>query len=239
MALYCQWMLQIAVELGRDDASYADIALKFVTHFAWIAVALNPPGADTPLWDEEDGFFYDVMRMPDGTTIPLRVRSLVGLLPMCAATVFEPEVARRPAGAGRAALKFAEHFGDSVPALAHLPGAERATGRRLLALVDEAQLRRILEVMLDEEEFLGPHGIRAISRYHLDHPYEFDWDGHHYEVRYLPAESDTRHVRRQLELARAGLGPDEPRDPARAVPAAPLLRRRLQGRVPDRLRAAS
>ena len=234
MALYCQWMLQIAIELGREEDSYADIALKFVTHFAWIAVALNPPGADTPLWDEQDGFFYDVMRMPDGTTIPLRVRSLVGLLPMCAATVFEPDVVDQQSGLLERALQFAAHFGDSVPALAHLPGPN-PEGHRLLALVDERQLRQILTVMLDEEEFLGPHGIRAISRFHLDHPYEFDWDGQHYEVRYLPAESDSGHVRRQLELARAGLVPDEPRDPARALPAAPLLRRPLQDRVPDRL----
>jgi hypothetical protein len=190
MALYCQWMLQIAVELGRGDQSYADIALKFVTHFGWIAVALNPPGMDTPLWDEEDGFFYDVMRMPDGTTIPLRVRSLVGLLPMCAATVFEPEVLGGQPGLVERALQFAEHFGDSVPALAHLPGANPA-GRRMLALVNETQLRQILTVMLDEDEFLSPHGIRAISRVHLDHPYEFDWDGNHYEVKYLPAESDS------------------------------------------------
>jgi hypothetical protein len=190
MALYCQWMLQIAVELGRDDQSYADIALKFVTHFAWIAVALNPPGADTPLWDEQDGFFYDSMRMPDGTTIPLRVRSLVGLLPMCAATVFEPEVLDGQPGLVERALQFAEHFGDSVPALAHLPGPN-PTGRRLLALVDETQLRRILTVMLDEDEFLSPHGIRAISRVHLEHPYTFDWGGERYEVAYLPAESDS------------------------------------------------
>ena len=190
MALYCQWMLQIAVELGREDQSYADIALKFVTHFAWIAVALNPPGAETPLWDEQDGFFYDIMRMPDGTTIPLRVRSLVGLLPMCAATVFEPEVLDGQPGLVERALLFAEHFGDSVPALAHLPGPN-PTGRRLLALVNETQLRQILTVMLDEDEFLSPHGIRAISRVHLDHPYEFEWDGNHYEVSYLPAESDS------------------------------------------------
>jgi hypothetical protein len=190
MALYCQWMLQIAIELGREEDTYADIALKFVTHFAWIAVALNPPGADTPLWDEQDGFFYDVMRMPDGTTIPLRVRSLVGLLPMCAATVFEPDVIDQQAGLLERALQFAAHFGDSVPALAHMPGPN-PEGHRLLALVDERQLRQILTVMLDEEEFLGPHGIRAISRFHLDHPYEFDWDGQHYEVRYLPAESDS------------------------------------------------
>ena len=133
MALYCQWMLQIAIELGREDPTYNDIALKFIRHFAWIAIALNPPGADTPLWDEEDGFFYDVMRMPDGTAIPLKVRSLVGLLPLCAATVFEadasPELVER-------ALAFAEQFGDVVPGLAHVPGANR-TGRRMLALVTD------------------------------------------------------------------------------------------------------
>ena len=187
MALYCQWMLQIAIELGREDPTYNDIALKFIRHFAWIAIALNPPGADTPLWDEQDGFFYDVMRMPDGTAIPLKVRSLVGLLPLCAATVFEadasPELVER-------ALAFAEQFGDAVPGLAHVPGANR-TGRRMLALVTTSQLRQILTVMLDEDEFLGPHGIRAISRKHLDEPYEFDWGGQHYEVRYLPAESDS------------------------------------------------
>jgi hypothetical protein len=178
MALYCQWMLQIAIELGRDD-----IALKFIRHFAWIAIALNPPGADTPLWDEEDGFFYDVLRMPDGTAIPLKVRSLVGLLPMCAATVFEADASPELVAS---ALEFAQHFADAVPGLAHLPG-QNAEGRRMLALVDAAQLRSILSVMLDEDEFLGPHGIRAISRRHLDEPYRFEQS----EVRYLPAESDS------------------------------------------------
>jgi hypothetical protein len=190
MALYCQWMLQIAVELARGDAAYADIALKFVSHFQWIAIALNPPGLDTPLWDEQDGFFYDVMRMPDGTTIPLKVRSLVGLLPLCAATVFDPDVGDRHPAVLERAQAFAQHFADVVPALAHVPGPS-PEGRRMLSLVGEDQLRQILSVMLDESEFLGPHGIRAISRRHLDQPYRFDWGGQHYEVKYLPAESDT------------------------------------------------
>jgi hypothetical protein len=190
MALFCQWMLQIAVELAREDPSYADITLKFVSHFGWISIALNPPGADTPLWDEQDGFFYDVMRMPDGTTIPLKVRSLVGLLPMCAATVLDPEMIEGHPELLERAMAFIAHFSDAVPSLAHLPGPN-PQGRRLLSLVDEAQLRQILAVMLDEDEFLGPHGIRAISRRHLEHPYTFDWDGQHYEVRYLPAESDS------------------------------------------------
>jgi hypothetical protein len=190
MALYCQWMLQIAVELARADPAYADIALKFVSHFQWIAIALNPPGLDTPLWDEQDGFFYDVMRMPDGATIPLKVRSLVGLLPLCAATVFDPDVEDRHPEVMERALAFARHFADAVPALAHVPGPS-PEGRRMLSLVGETQLRQILSVMLDEAEFLGPHGIRAISRRHLDQPYTFDWGDQRYEVQYLPAESDT------------------------------------------------
>ena len=95
MALYCQWMLQIAAELSRHEPAYADLALKFVAHFVWIAAAMNPPGTDTELWDEEEGFYYDLMRMPDGSAIPLKVRSLVGLLPLCAATVFDADVIDR------------------------------------------------------------------------------------------------------------------------------------------------
>src|SRR5262249_24962895 len=154
------------VELSREDKSYGDIALKFVSHFGWISIALNPPGADTPLWDEQDAFFYDVMRMPDGTTIPLKVRSLVGLLPLCAATVFDPETIDPQPAIVELAQGFIEHFGSDVPWLAHLPGPN-PEGRRLIALVDESQLRHILAVMLDEDEFLGPYGIRAISRRHL------------------------------------------------------------------------
>ena len=119
------------------------MALKFVSHFEWIAIALNPPGADTPLWDEQDGFFYDVMRMPDGTTFPLKVRSLVGLLPLCAATVFDADMIDRHPVLMERARAFIEHFSGAVPSLAHLPGPG-VEGRRLLALVDETQLRQIL-----------------------------------------------------------------------------------------------
>jgi Mannosylglycerate hydrolase MGH1-like glycoside hydrolase domain len=190
MALYCQWMLQIAVELSRHDPAYFDMALKFIAHFMWISVAMNPPGGHGELWDDEDGFFYDVMRMPDGERIQLKVRSLVGLLPICAATVFDPEVLERFPGVADEIRRFVARFADTVPQLAHLPGPS-PEGRRLAALVDETRLRRILSVMLDEEEFLGPHGIRAISRRHLEQPCRFDWAGQTYEVHYLPAESDT------------------------------------------------
>jgi hypothetical protein len=188
MALYCQWMLQIAVELARHDPAYGDMALKFVAHFVWIAVAMNPPGGGG-LWDEEDGFYYDVMRMPDGQTIQLKVRSLVGLLPPCATTVIDPEMVGRFPLMDALAV-FVERFSNALPQLANLPGPN-PEGRRIASLVDETRLRRILQVMLDEEEFLGPHGIRAISRRHLEQPVIFDWGGQEYNVHYLPAESDT------------------------------------------------
>ena len=190
MALYSQWMLQIAVELAKHDAAYIDMAIKFVAHFLWIAVAMNPPEGDAELWDEEDGFYYDVMRMPDGQAIQLKVRSLVGLLPLCAATVFDGDLLERYPWVVEGTNAFIERFSDTLSTLAHAadPNAE---GKRILALVNEERLRRILAVMLDENEFLGPHGIRAISRQHLEQPYRFDWGGQDYDVHYLPAESDT------------------------------------------------
>jgi hypothetical protein len=190
MALYCQWMLQIALELSRYEPAYFDMALKFAAHFMWISVAMNPPEGDATLWDEQDGFYYDVMRMPDGTTIELKVRSLVGLLPMCAATVFDADILERYPQVVDLLAQFVDRFSDSLPELAHLPGLS-PEGRRMTSLVDEARLRRILAFMLDEEEFLGPHGIRAISRRHLAEPVVFDWAGQEYNVHYLPAESDT------------------------------------------------
>ena len=125
MALYCQWMLQIAVELAKHDPAYIDMAIKFIAHFVWIAVAMNPPEGDAELWDEEDGFYYDVMRMPDGSTIQLKVRSLVGLLPMCAATVFDGEMVDALPVGGGADRAFIERFSEHlVAALAHAPGPQ-------------------------------------------------------------------------------------------------------------------
>jgi hypothetical protein len=190
MALYAQWMLQIAVELAKRDAVYVDMALKFLSHFLWIALAMNPPGGETPLWNEEDGFYYDVMRMPDGQNIQLKVRSLVGLLPICAATVFDGEFVEQYPGVAEQVRQFVTRYSDELPELAQ-SFSVNPEGHRLLSLVDENRLRRILSVMLDEEEFLGPHGIRAISRRHLEQPVVFDWGGQEYNVHYLPAESDT------------------------------------------------
>lgn len=190
MALYCQWMLQIALELAKDDPTYVDMARKFIVHFALIQVAVNPPSGERSLWDEEEGFYYDVLRQPDNSAIPLRVRSLVGLLPMCAATVFDPETAERHPDLLERIREVAEHLSEDDPDLFALPGPS-ADGHRLLSLVDEERLRRVLASMLDEDEFLGPYGIRSLSRRHLDKPVHFDWDWQHYEVRYVPAESDT------------------------------------------------
>ena len=189
MALYCQWMLQMAIELAREDEVYVDMALKFVAHFAWIALAINPPDGAS-LWDEQDGFYYDVLRWPDGSTQKLKVRSVVGLLPLCAATVFGGDLAEQHPEFLERLLVGLERFSDALPPRAIVPEPS-PEGRRIASLVNEERMRRILEVMLDEDEFFGPHGIRAISRAHLAHPVEFEWEGQHDEVRYLPAESDT------------------------------------------------
>src|SRR5205809_2416759 len=129
-------MLRIAAELSKHAPAYVDMALKFLAHFGWISIAMNPPGADTGLWDEEDGFYYDVMRMPDGTRIPLKVRSLVGLLPLCAATVFDPDVLERNPEFMERVGEFADHFADAVPTFANRPGRS-PEGRALVSLVDE------------------------------------------------------------------------------------------------------
>jgi len=189
MALYCQAMLQMALELTMRDREYGSMAVKFAMHFVWISAAMSPPDGDT-LWDEEDGFYYDVMRLPDGSTQQLRVRSLVGLLPLCAATVIEPEVMERVPDLLGQWEAFVEEFKDAIPALAQRPGLS-AGGKRLASLVGEQRLGRILAIMLDESEFLGPHGIRAISRYHAEHQYIFDIAGQEFRVDYEPAESHT------------------------------------------------
>jgi hypothetical protein len=190
MALYCENMLEIAAELALTDPDYADMALKFVEHFLWIASAMTHLGQDTAMWDEADGFFYDVLRMPDGRAERLKVRSMVGLLPLCAATTFDgvvlamyPEVAER-------ARRFLEARPELRAAI-HDPVETGVAGRRLASILNETRLRRVLATMLDEEEFLSPFGIRSLSRYHLAHPYVFRTGGQEFRVSYLPAESDT------------------------------------------------
>jgi Mannosylglycerate hydrolase MGH1-like glycoside hydrolase domain len=193
MALYSQVMMQMALELARENPVYQEQALALLENWAWIAAATNHVGPnEVGLWDEEDGFFYDVLRRPDGSSIPLKVRSIVGLMPLVAATVLPGTMRTEFAGLVSAAVEFMTSHPAVVAALPEHGRQAEATAEPLIfALFDEERLRRILVRMLDEQEFLGPHGIRAISRYHAEHPYVLNIDGQDYGVGYLPAESDS------------------------------------------------
>ena len=190
MALYCQNMLEIAVELADDRPAYVEICMKFVQHFLWIASALLHAGEDTGMWDENDGFFYDVLQLPDGTSQRLKVRSMVGLLPLCAVTVFDGKFLEKHAETRERLRKFLEARPE-LRAFIHDPSRPGQAGRRLAAVLNETKLRRVLATMLDEKEFLSPYGIRSLSRYHAEHPYVFRVGHDEYRVSYLPAESDT------------------------------------------------
>jgi len=191
MALFCQNMLEIAVELSMSDPEYADMAVKFFEHFLWIASAMgHMGGGNTGMWDEEDGFFYDVLRLPDGQAQRLKVRSMVGLLPLCAATTMEGELVEKyPELKGRL-VRFLETRPEISSAI-HDPLKRGVAGRHLCSILDETKLRRVLAKMLDENEFLSEFGIRSLSRFHADHPYVFHAGGQDYRVSYLPAESDS------------------------------------------------
>jgi len=191
MALFCQNMFEIAVELATHDRGYDDVAAKFGDHLLWIAHAMNQTGPEG-MWDEEDGFYYDVLRLPDGRAARLKVRSMVGLLPLCATTVFEPW---QRECIPRALAQLGERL-RRMPQLRECihptgPGHLGVAGRGIAALVNPNRLRRILWRMLDENEFLSPHGIRSLSRYHAEHPYILNVQGQEYRVGYLPAESDS------------------------------------------------
>ncbi len=191
MALFSQNMLELALGLLEHDPTYEEFVLKFVERFFWIAAAVDPVGEHPDeMWDEEDGFFYDVLRLPDGSGMRIKVRSLVGLLPLCATSVIEADVIERhPDIAGRV-RDFVERNSDLLTNIAD-PLQPGVHGRLLLSLVNEDKLRRILARMLDEDRFLGPHGIRSVSRWHHEHPYSFDIEGVEHRVEYEPAESRT------------------------------------------------
>ncbi|MGH2651006.1 MAG: MGH1-like glycoside hydrolase domain-containing protein, partial [Actinomycetota bacterium] len=191
MGMYCLNMLAIALELARENPAYEGVASKFFEHFVHIAHAMdNRGGEGIELWDEQDGFFYDVLHLPDGRHHYMRVRSLVGLIPLLAVEALEPEVVdtlpgfkRRMEWFIRNRPEFREHL-ETVAA----PGGGV---RRLLSVVTREQLPRVLRLMLDEREFLSPHGIRAVSQFHRDHPYVLSVNGHEHRVDYEPAESST------------------------------------------------
>ena len=189
MGMYCLNMLRIAFELTPHDPAYEDIASKFFEHFLYIASAMNRLG-DRGLWDETDGFYYDCLRLPDDRKIPLRVRSLVGLIPLFAVTTLEPEELDRMPGFRRRMNWFIKHRPDLCGNIASITrhGVEE---RLLLSMVQSTRVRRVLQTMLDENEFLSPHGIRGTSRYHKAHPFVLKADGHEYRVDYEEAESTT------------------------------------------------
>jgi len=183
-------MLSISLELALHDPVYEDLAAKFYEHFIWIAGAMDRVGIhQDELWDEQDGFYYDLLRLPNGDARRLKVRSMVGLLAVCASTVFPAEVASRLPRFSQRVRDFARRHPELLANIA--PGRPGQDGRRLLALLTEDKLRRVLGYMLDENEFLSPFGIRSLSRYHRDHPYIFSTDGVVHRVDYEPAESTS------------------------------------------------
>ncbi len=190
MTLFCQNMLEIALELAEEDPSYTEMALKFMEHTIWIASSMTLGTGGVKMWDEEDGFFYDVLRLPDGTSEQLKVRSVVGLLPLCAATVFSGSIIERFPEIMVRFRNFLSSRCDLVESIQDV-FEDGVDGRRLSAVLNRDKLRRVLSKVLDESEFLSPHGIRSLSRYHKDHPYVFSAGGQEYRVEYLPAESDS------------------------------------------------
>ncbi len=191
MAFYCTTMLSMAMELASEDPSYEDVASKFFEHFIAIADAINTLGG-SGLWDEEDGIYYDHLHV-DGRSIPLRVRSLVGLLPLIAVEILEDEVVDRLPGFRKRMRWFLENRKDLARTVAWMepPGTEGGRGHHLLALPSAERLVRVLRYLLDESEFLSPYGIRSVSRFHRDRPYVFRIGDKEHRVDYVPGESDT------------------------------------------------
>jgi Glycosyl hydrolase family 63 C-terminal domain len=191
MGMYCLNMLAIALELAKDDPAYEDVASKFFEHFVNIAHAMNDMGTEgISLWDDEDGFYYDVLHLPNGEDHFLKIRSMVGLIPLFAVETLEPEIVDRLPGFKRRMQWFIDNHTD-VPE--HIEMTQRSARgvRRLLSLANRKQIKRILSRMLDETEFLSPYGVRSLSRYHLDHPYEVQVNDHISRVDYEPAESTS------------------------------------------------
>jgi hypothetical protein len=191
MAMYTLNLLAIATELAVYDPAYQDVASKFWEHFIYIAYAMSHRGQDgIALWDDRDGFFYDVLKLPDGQQFPVRIRSLVGLIPLFAVETLEPELLQQLPAFKRRMDWFIKNRPDLTENVASMESSGMAQ-RRLLSVVDANQLRRILQIMLDESEFLSAHGVRALSQYHRDHPYTLNIDGMDHRVAYEPGESSS------------------------------------------------
>ncbi len=191
MVFFSQQMLRIAVELALHEPLYEEFVSKFFQHTMWIAGAMDHLGEhQDEMWDEEDGFFYDVLRLPDGQSRRLKVRSLVGLLPLTAVAIFDEDILERLPNFRAFAQAFLARHPD-LAANIHMPAEPGVNGRRLLSIVNEEKLRRILSKMLDENEFFSPHGIRSLSCYHREHPFIFHHGGQEFRVDYLPGDSNS------------------------------------------------
>ncbi|WP_338038099.1 MGH1-like glycoside hydrolase domain-containing protein [Neosynechococcus sphagnicola] len=184
-------MLRIAVELAVHAPIYEEFVSKFFEHTMWMSAAMDRLGDhQDEMWDETDGFFYDVLRLPNGTAMRLKVRSMVGLLPLAAVSIFEAEdLAKLPNFRKRAVAFWNRH--PELTTNMHLPNIPSASGQYMLSVFNEQKLRRVLARMLDETEFLSPYGIRSLSRYHRDHPFVFHHGGQEFRVDYLPGDSNS------------------------------------------------
>ena len=189
MAFYCNTMLSMALELARENQATEDMASKFFEHFVAIAEAINTHGG-TGLWDEIDGFYYDQLHL-DGQMIPLRIRSLVGLLPLIAVEVLEEDVIDELPGFRKRMQWFLENRKGLAQHISYMETAAGDHGHRLLAIPSRDRLKRVLKYVLDENEFLSPYGIRAVSKVHEKHPYVFYVNGEEHRVDYVPAESNS------------------------------------------------
>ena len=191
MGMYCLNLLAIALELAHEDPAYEDVASKFWEHFLYIAAAINNLGSDgVGMWNEEDGFFYDMLHLPDDRHVPVRLRSMVGLIPLFAVGTLEPRIVNQLPGFKRRM----EWFIQNRPDLTKNVACMKTTGegdRRLLSIVNADQLRRVLQCMLDESEFLSPYGIRSLSRHYKEHPYVLPVGATEYRVGYEPGDSST------------------------------------------------
>ena len=231
MAMYCLDLLEMAITLARHDATYEDIATKFLEHFAYIATAMYGRG----MWDEQDGFYYDIIALETGEELPLRVRSMVGLLPLAATMTL-----------GRATLDALPAFRDHLEWFcANKPKYAKAIDQvhvldmhegRLLSIVAQDQLRRLMTYLLDESEFLSPYGVRALSAHHRDHPFRLNLGGTTYEVGYEPAESRSFLFGGNSNWRGPVWFPVNYIVVAALRRFARLLRRRSAGRAPDRQR---
>jgi hypothetical protein len=193
VALYCEVMFEIAVILAEHNPIYEEMAYRFFEHFVWIAYAMDRIGDHhDKMWDQEDGFYYDLLRLPDGHAVRLKVRSLVGLLPLCASSALEMRDAASLPRLTQLIDMFQQRHPDVIEHIAPVDSSFVGYNkRRLLSLMNKRKLERVLKYMLDEKEFLSPYGIRSLSRYHLDHPYSFWVGSEEFKVQYVPAESDS------------------------------------------------